>query len=246
LEIHGLRGWTGERVDFKFPFVAIVGENGVGKSTILQTATSVYKHQQKTFYASDFFPNTRWEQVTNVTLRCSIREGNNSIVTSVRKPTTRWHGNPERRIRPVRYLDLQRMQPIYTRIGYSKLVKSTTAEASAEYFDENRLKRFSFIIGKKLTRARISLTTANKARKVPVISIESDEYSGFHQGAGEAVLADLIALDIPKYSLVLIDEIETSLHPRAQRRLIRDLAEICRLQQIQMGAVPLISQQINA
>ncbi len=42
------------------------------------------------------------------------------IVTSVRKPTTRWHGNPERRIRPVRYLDLRRTQPIYARVGDSK------------------------------------------------------------------------------------------------------------------------------
>lgn len=66
-----------------------------------------------------------------------------------------------------------------------------------------------------------------------MISIESGEYSGFHQGAGEAALADLIALDIPKSSLVLIDDIETSLHPKAQRRLIIDLAQICRLQQVQ-------------
>ena len=33
---------------------------------------------------------------------------------------------------------------------------------------------------------------------------------------------------------ILIDEIETSLHPRVQRRLIRDLADIARLQDIQV------------
>ena len=37
-----------------------------------------------------------------------------------------------------------------------------------------------------------------------------------------------------KYGLVLIDEIESSLHPRAQRRLIRDLAEQCRIQECQI------------
>jgi predicted ATPase len=234
LEIHGLRGWQGERVTFNFPFVAIVGENGVGKSTLLQTAASVYRYNENSFYASDFFPTTPWENVQNVTLKASIREGNQTLISRVRKATTRWHGNQERRIRPVRYLDLRRTQPIYARVGYSKLVKGSAKEVSAEEFDENRLNRFSSIVGKKLTRARISTTTANKGRTVPVISIDSGEYSGFHQGAGEATLADLIALDMPKYSLVLIDEIETSLHPRAQRRLIRDLAEICRLQHLQI------------
>jgi hypothetical protein len=41
-------------------------------------------------------------------------------------------------------------------------------------------------------------------------------YSGFHQGAGEITATELIAIDYPKYGLILI-EIETSLHPRAKK-----------------------------
>jgi hypothetical protein len=60
------------------------------------------------------------------------------------------------------------------------------------------------------------------------------EYSGFHQGAGETTIAELLQADIPNYSLVLIDEIESSLHPRVQRRLIRDLADVCRERELQV------------
>ncbi len=28
IEIDGVRGWTGQRIDFNFPIVALVGENG--------------------------------------------------------------------------------------------------------------------------------------------------------------------------------------------------------------------------
>jgi len=38
IEIDGLRGWGGQRIDFAFPIVAVVGENGAGKSTIIQAA----------------------------------------------------------------------------------------------------------------------------------------------------------------------------------------------------------------
>jgi recombinational DNA repair ATPase RecF len=38
IDINGLRGWRGQRIEFPFPIVAIVGENGSGKSTILQAA----------------------------------------------------------------------------------------------------------------------------------------------------------------------------------------------------------------
>src|SRR3984893_9841590 len=47
-------------------------------------------------------------------------------------------------------------------------------------------------------------------------------------------IAEFLRVDPDQYGMVLIDEIETSLHPRAQRRLIRDLAEICRERELQI------------
>ena len=46
-------------------------------------------------------------------------------------------------------------------------------------------------------------------------------------------MAELLQRTIPKYSIVLIDEVETSLHPRTQRRLLRDLATLSRSLELQ-------------
>lgn len=236
LEIDGLRGWSGQRIDFAFPIVALVGENGAGKSTIIQAAASAYKPPAggKGFFASDFFPDTPWEQVTGVNIRAAIRQGSNSSTISVRKPTSRWRGNPERKERHVEYMDLRRTQPIYARTGYGRLAKITVAEQSTEEFDESQLRRLSSIIGKSFGRARQSLTDIDPNSRVPVISADGSDYSGFHQGAGENTVVDLLTLPLPRYGLILIDEIETSLHPRAQRRLMRDLAERARIDHLQI------------
>ena len=45
VKIDGLRGWNGEMVHFKFPIVAIAGENGSGKSTILKAAACAYRNK---------------------------------------------------------------------------------------------------------------------------------------------------------------------------------------------------------
>lgn len=78
LEIKGIRGWSGQRVDFQFPIVALVGENGSGKSTVLQCAASVYKDKKKRF-ASFFFPDTPFEKIQSAYIRYSYREGHNSL-----------------------------------------------------------------------------------------------------------------------------------------------------------------------
>jgi hypothetical protein len=80
----------------------------------------------------------------------------------------------------------------------------------------------------------MSYTNGDANRPVPVIGHEGTLYSGFHQGAGETVIAELVQVGIPQYSIVLIDEVESSLHPKLQRRLIRDLAELARVLELQI------------
>src|SRR5262245_47457715 len=103
IEIKGLRGWTGQRIEFEFHIVAIAGENGSGKSTIIQAAASVYRDQLGKYYASEFFPSTAWDTISDASIKFSVREGSTRTETSIRKPTERWKGNTERPERPVLY-----------------------------------------------------------------------------------------------------------------------------------------------
>lgn len=236
IELIGIRGWMGQRVDFNFPIVAMVGENGSGKSTVLQAVAAAYRSPSKAHerYASDFFPDTPFEKVTAATIRFSYREGPGSQVKTVRKPTDRWRGNPQRPERRVEYIDLSRIQPVGARVGYAKLTKAGVTEGEHTPLDKDRLDRLANIIGRKYHSAGISVTSADTKRMIPVMRFENNRYSGFHQGVGEISVAELLAHEYPKYGIVLIDEVETSLHPRAQRRLIRDLCRIAREKELQI------------
>lgn len=236
IEIEGLRGWTGQRVEFPFPMVAISGENGSGKSSIIQASASVYREStvKSGRYASEFFPKTAWDKIENASIRYGYREGTNHKTGSVRKPSERWKGNTERPIRPVEYFDLSRVLPVSARVGYAKIAKSKHTEVSAVQFDDNRLARLSAIMGQTYSSARMALSDIDDNRRIPVLEGETHSYSGYHQGQGETTITELIQADLPKNGLILIDEIESSLHPRAQRRLVRDLATVCRSQQLQI------------
>jgi predicted ATPase len=237
LEIKGLRGWAGQRFDFQYPIMAVVGENGVGKSTVLQAAASVYKlpkGAKKGKFASDFFPKTTWENVKNASVVYSVREGGRITESSLRKPGERWRGNPQRPERYVSYVDLSRIQPVAARPGYTKLVKSHHIEVSAMTFDASRLGRFCQIMGRPYDLAKLAITNIHARRPVPVLSQQGATYSGFHQGAGETTILELLDSEMLQYGIVLIDEIESSLHPRLQRRLIRELAERCREREMQV------------
>ena len=154
LEIKGLRGWTGQRFDLRYPIMAVVGENGVGKSTVIQAAASVYKSKiPQRFgprFASDFFPSTVWDKLPDSYIKFSILQGGRRTESSIRKPGDRWRGNPERPERNLSYIDLTRIQPIGARVGYTKIVKTHHREVRAVLFDQDRLNRFSQVMGRRL------------------------------------------------------------------------------------------------
>ena len=236
IEIKGLRGWKEQRVEFQFPIVAISGENGSGKSSIIQAAASVYRAATPAgkYYASEFFPSTAWDTIQDAAIKFSVREGGKRTEGSIRKPTERWKGNADRPIRPVEYFDLSRVLPLGGRVGYAKIAKSKHTEVSAQDFDQDRLDRLSYILNHKYVSAKMALSDIDAERRVPVLQMNRNSYSGYHQGQGETTITELIQADLPKYGLILIDEIESSLHPRAQRRLIRDLANVARERELQI------------
>jgi predicted ATPase len=237
LEVKGIRGWTGQRLSFSFPIVAIVGENGSGKSTLLQAAACVYRSSHdndRVWFQTEFFPETAWDKISDASIHYSYMQGSEHLDHTIRKPTTRWLGNPERPQRPVEYIDLSRLQPVGTRVGYARIAKNRHSEATARLFSSQQVSRLSEVMGRQYEAARLALSNIDDEREIPVLTKDRTTYSGFHQGSGETTIAELLGVDLPKYGLVLIDEIESSLHPRAQRRLIRDLAEQCRTRECQI------------
>lgn len=234
LEIDNMRGWEKQRVNFDFPIVAVIGENGSGKSTVLQAAACAYLDKKRTFYPTEFFPDTAWEKLRGVTIKYGYSEGDQNFDGSLRKPTTRWLGQPERPERTVKYEDLNRIQPVGARVGYARIAKSAHTEQSAKPFDADKVTRLSFVMGQEYESARMALSSIDDEREIPVIAEKQFQYSGYHQGSGQITVSELLRTELPKYGLVLIDEVESSLHPRAQRRLVRDLAEQCRIHECQI------------
>jgi predicted ATPase len=237
IEIANIRGFVGQRIAFDFPIVAIVGENGSGKSTVLQSAACAYRNDAggRTWYPTDFFPETAWDNTTNVEIRFSYREGatNPTRTGLIKKPTSRWLRQPTRPIRTVYYIGLERLQPVSTRVGYARIAKIKHVEKSHRDFSEAHLKRMCFIMGEEYDYVRMAISSADDNRAIPVMSKNHVVSSGFHHGMGELTAGEWINRNIDKYSLVVIDEIESSFHVRAQRRLIRDLATIAREKECQ-------------
>ena len=63
IKIVNIHGWQGQEISFNYPVVAIVGENGIGKSTFLKAAVCAYHNKgKKDFYPSKMFMRTQWDE----------------------------------------------------------------------------------------------------------------------------------------------------------------------------------------
>jgi predicted ATPase len=239
LRVTRLRGWTGQEVRFDFPVAVVAGENGSGKSTVLKAAAVAYRnqsHPDRSFNPGIFFPDTAWDQSTNVTLSFSIRQGNNETTHTLTKPTERWRRMGQRPNRNVVWQDISRTLPLDSTVGYARIARRTATETATDDLDAQMLQQYASILGRPYQQARMAQSDIDPARRVGVVRLAGQEYSQFHQGAGEDASLDLVALlqNVPNHSLVIIDEVEASLHPRSQRRLIHFLLWYARVRNIQV------------
>jgi energy-coupling factor transporter ATP-binding protein EcfA2 len=95
---------------------------------------------------------------------------------------------------------------------------------------KEELQQVSRILGRAYESARLvrhSLYPGSRGQDLSVVFRRGTEYSEAFAGSGEiaAVSAVVDILAAKEYSLILLDEPETSLHPGAQRALLRFLLE---------------------
>ena len=238
VQIDGLRGWSGQSVELNFPVVAIVGENGSGKSTLMKVAASVYdnKDKEKRFYPSSFFIETHWDKVQGVKIDYRVKRGANVDSFRITKPTQRWHFHENAPKREVYLLDIARTLPLDASVGYARIARLAAAEIESSEINDTFRERLSHVLGRNYSKARFATSDVDTKRPVGLLEREWGELSQFHQGAGEDATLDLFRTlqGLPDNSLLLIDEVEASLHPRAQRRLVRFLLWLARQRRIQV------------
>lgn len=237
--VDGLRGWSGETVEFRYPVVAIAGVNGAGKSTILKAAAAAYQAPiddgttAVTYTADDFFPKTPWEDVSGVIITYTIRQGEQTEAMTLRKATSRWRGGPDRKRRSSYFLDISRIQPANTQIGYGRTAQEVISRGSTEPLADEQVAQLSRTLGRTYEAAGFD---RNEDKQVGILTHSGVRYSNFHQGAGEDSVLDLLVLlsKAPNKSLIVIDELEASLHPQAQRTLMTELINLAEKKKLQV------------
>ncbi|WP_081656598.1 ATP-dependent nuclease [Brevibacillus thermoruber] len=237
IEINGLRGWSGQTINFNFPVVAIAGENGSGKSTVLKSIACAYENveKNKTYYPSTFFISTHWDTIEGVTLSYRIRQGTSTHSFSFKK-NAKWSYPEKRYKRDVYIFDISRTLPLDATAGYAKIAKQATGEIANNQISEEYRNWLSYILHREYKNARFAKPDVDNKKEIGLLEREFGEISQFHQGAGEDTTLDLVQAlqSIPNNSLLIIDEVEASLHPKAQRRLIRFLLWFSRQKRVQI------------
>ena len=241
IKITNIHGWSGQEMHFNYPVVAVVGENGIGKSSFLKAAVCAYQNKNgKNFYPSKMFMSTQWDAtaLSGAMIEYTVRLGDTSKNLRWKK-TQDWGFSPKggKPKRNVYFLDISRTLPLDATAGYAKIAMTSNAEAgNGHNLDEESLRELSYILGQNYANARFVSTNIDAKREVGLLTKNCGEISQFHQGAGEDTILDMFKLiqDMPTQSLLVIDEVENSLHPQAQRRFIHYLLKLSRIKKIQI------------
>lgn len=213
------------------PVTAILGPNGNGKSTVLHALASAFSPNSigENYKFSSFFlpnPDALWNG-SSMEILHSYRDAqveHNNVTREYKKTNTRW--TPRYKNRPKRdifYIGIDKCVPL---IESEK--KQVKINYSTKAFDEDALDKIlekaSLILNRRYSKYNIHTAAGKK-----FIGVEVDDlrYSALSMSAGEQKVFYILEklFKAPKYSLILIDELDLLLHDMALKRLIGVISE---------------------
>jgi ABC-type thiamine transport system ATPase subunit len=250
---NGLRTLGGVRLPFNYPITAICGKNGTGKSTALALAALAF-HTPANWYVpwtnarqrssksnedrsyhifQDFFVYGRSEQPPNgveVTWRYFATGADTSL--TFRKTAKKWGAYSRRPEREVAYSPLSRMIPAHEMNSVRQAFQEPGANVTTLAFNQQYREYVAYVMGVGYQDVDVQNT-----KRLNFANCRTGfAYSGFNMGGGENCVVELFRLlrSLPFCGLLVIEEIESCLHPEAQVRLAEVLVKICREKKVQI------------
>ena len=237
LNIKRLKGIYNLELKFEKNLIALMGVNGVGKSTILHAlaCTNTPYEKGESYKFSEFFtptPDANWNGSSFTVVSYDENEG--TVYTKKYEKKDRWVRYKERPIRDVYYIGIYSCIPEIEREKSTSFINYVSKFATEKHA-EKIVVDAAYILGKDYEKLMIHET--NKKTYLGVHTTkENITYSALSMGAGEQRVIKLlqIAYNAHKYSMILIDEIDLLLHADAFVKLIEKLSEIAKKKNLQV------------
>jgi ABC-type lipoprotein export system ATPase subunit len=212
------------------PLTAILGPNGCGKSTILHALACCYKPvvdvDRQNWRFRDFFTPTTDATWTGSALDMlhSYRSDGNlfpEVRTEYRKYAGRWSPRYDRR--PERYVHFIGIKSCVPRIEQETYTSAINYQTEAHVDADLIMKSMRQVFNRAYSE--LNIHRAHAGRRYPGLALHNTRYSALAMGAGEQRILEILSavFNAPKYSLILIDEIDLLLHTAALTELIRIL-----------------------
>ncbi len=245
----GLRCLSDFSIEFRYPITVIAGENGTGKSTILACAACAYHGNNSIYTPSDVDPERPYYTFGDFFIFSSLDPKPKNIMVlwhysgkdssekdypshhiAIRK-STKWSHYDQRPIRPVQFVGISRALPARERSVLRSHFTKSKALRGRKYSAEEK-EKIGRILGQSYSTAGRAVSGSYSLH----VAESKTYYSGFNMGAGEDSIFELVEIihRLPEGSLLIIEEIETGLHPSAQVKLMEEIHEIVFSKHIQV------------
>ena len=247
IRIRNLRGIRELRVPFNYPVTVLAGPNGCGKSTVLFACACAYRvpgRGPKEFVPSSLFPNFTGileGQLSDHTEKTELEfhylyEGERlSMAWRRGKSWNRSFMGRRNGKQPARNLYLRALANLTNPSDVRGVLQIGRKKCQAE-----RLTSDLLIFAHRILRQRyqrLSVISA-QARDLLFVEVEGDgdvRYSEFHMSSGERTILRISKdISLLKDALILIDEVDTGLHPYTQQQLMLELQRIALRQRLQI------------
>ena len=238
LHIDKLKGL--EELDISFEdknITAIFGENGCGKSTILHALACFYHAEDddvETNYFTRFFKKVGGSAWTGSKMEAIFTVEGTSLHITYEKAADRWKPRINKRIkRNTYYIGIDSCVPSIEKETVTKTSYSMNTAGNVENKDLI-IRDVSEIMGR---RYEDYLNQHCGKREYKKVNVQGGiQYTSLSMGAGEQRIFTILdkIYSVPEYSLILIDELDLTLHTTALLRLLDIMVSVARKRNLQI------------